>query len=83
MSEFAVSEVDRLAADAVRRVVIETVAREAARPECGTLSARVKDRPLDAIVRSNRERADTPLADTAAGACATTVRPTDHRRAGP
>ena len=45
LGEFTVVEVERLSADAVR-VVVETVAREAACPECGTLSSRVKDRPL-------------------------------------
>ncbi len=45
LGEFAVVDVDRVGSDAVR-VVVETVAREAACPECGTLSARVKDRPL-------------------------------------
>jgi len=48
LGEFEVVEVDRLAADAVR-VVIETVAREAAYPECGTLSTRVKDLPLSRV----------------------------------
>ena len=45
LGEFTVVDVDRVGADAVR-VVVETVAREAACPECGTVSARVKDRPL-------------------------------------
>ena len=45
LGEFTVVDVDRVGADAVR-VVVETVVREAACPECGTVSARVKDRPL-------------------------------------
>ncbi len=45
LGEFIVVDVDRVESDAVR-VVVETVVREAACPECGTVSARVKDRPL-------------------------------------
>ena len=45
LGEFTVVDVDRVGSDAVR-VVVETVVREAACPECGTVSSRVKDRPL-------------------------------------
>jgi len=45
LDEFVVVDVSRVE-DATVRVVIETLAREGACPECGTLSARVKDRPV-------------------------------------
>ena len=45
LGEFTVVDVDRVGSDAVR-VVVETVVREAACPVCGTVSSRVKDRPL-------------------------------------
>ena len=45
LGESTVVDVDRVGSDAVR-VVVETDVREGACPECGTLSARVKDRPL-------------------------------------
>jgi transposase len=48
LDEFVVVDVSRVEGATVR-VVIETLAREGACPECGTLSARVKDRPLRRI----------------------------------
>ncbi len=46
LGEFTVVEVTRVDGDDVVPVVIETARREGACPECGTGSARVKDRPL-------------------------------------
>ncbi len=47
LDEFTVVDVARVGCDDMLvRVVIETVAREAACPDCGVLTARVKDRPL-------------------------------------
>jgi len=68
LGEFTVVDVDRVGSDAVR-VVVETVVREAACPECGTVSVRVKDRPLlsrqaDMEVSLSRGRAkSTPCLD--------------------
>ncbi len=45
LDEFVVVDMSRVD-DARDRVVIETLAREGACPECGTVSARVKDRPV-------------------------------------
>jgi transposase len=45
LDTFAVADVMRVA-DGIVQVVIETRSREAACPQCGVLSSRVKDRPL-------------------------------------
>ena len=45
---FRVVDVERVEAGSVR-VVIETVSREAACPDCGVLSQRVKDRPVSRL----------------------------------
>lgn len=48
LEEFRVVDVGRVDAGAVR-VVIETVSREAACPDCGLVSSRVKDRPVSRV----------------------------------
>ena len=59
LDEFVVVDVSRVEGATVR-VVIETLAREGACPECGTLSARVKDRPLRRIkdLRASGQRVE-------------------------
>jgi len=49
LGEFTVTDVSRVQSGDAVRVVIETVRRESACPDCGVLSGRVKDRPLRRI----------------------------------